>query len=599
MANRKIILTILTATFFLTMISIRVSAQKNYLVQYHFTDKDTTDRKLPLRLTTGFNSLEDAKEYVLTLPKSLRDKGFVSASLDSMFFDSTQAFVYLFLGDPVHWNISLDSVPADVLSTINIGHNQQHMIYADVIRMQNRILNYYENNGYPFAIVSLENASVGEKEISGRLKVERGIQYHIDSIRVYGKAKIRNEFLQHYLGIFNGDVYNRTKLDKVSKALSSLPFLEEINPWDLTMLGTGATLNLYLAPRRSSEINALIGFLPGNSITGKTKITADVRLNLKNALGSGETILLNWQQLEAQSPRLDLGFNKPYIFNSPFGIDFTFGMLKKDSSWLLLNGQLGLQYFWSADQSINVFYRVENSYLLQGGLDTNRIIATHQLPAYIDVSSGNVGVAYSLDKTNYRFNPQRGNRINVTASAGLRKVSRNNDVLQLKDPGQPDFDFASLYDTIKLKGYKLKVFGAAEHYFDLKKNSVVKVALNGGWLQSPQVFQNELFRIGGYKLLRGFDEESIYANNYAILSAEYRYLTGVNSFLFGFSDGGFAGYNSNGISYSNSYISFGLGLELETKFGLLNISYAVGKRNDVKFDIRNSSKIHFGYINYF
>jgi outer membrane protein assembly factor BamA len=52
-------------------------------------------------------------------------------------------------------------------------------------------------------------------------------------------------------------------------------------------------------------------------------------------------------------------------------------------------------------------------------------------------------------------------------------------------------------------------------------------------------------------------------------------------------------------NYSNSFISGGIGLEFETKFGLLNLSYALGKRNDVKFDIRNSSRIHFGYINYF
>jgi hypothetical protein len=37
----------------------------------------------------------------------------------------------------------------------------------------------------------------------------------------------------------------------------------------------------------------------------------------------------------------------------------------------------------------------------------------------------------------------------------------------------------------------------------------------------------------------------------------------------------------------------------ETKFGLLNLSYAIGKRNDIKFNIREASKIHFGYINYF
>lgn len=601
MSYNRSIIKILTASFVFVFISMQVFAQKKYTIKYHLTDKDTTVKKSSPALASNFNSMEDAQTYVRTLPELLHKKGFVAASIDSTFYDSTMADVFLFLGKTMHWEVRTDSLPEEALKGIDWHEKakQRKMFYEDYVRLENRLLNYYENIGYPFATVFLENAHTDSNIIYGQLKVERGVQYHIDSIHVYGKMKIKNQFLQHYLNIFNGDIYNRSRLDKISKTLAGLPYLEEQQSWDLTMLGTGATLNLYLQPKRSSEVNALIGFLPGNSITGKTKITADVRLNLKNALGGGESILLNWQQLEAQSPRLDLGFNQPYIFNTPFGIDFSFGMLKKDSSWLLLNGQLGLQYIWSANQLINIFYRVENSYLLQGGLDTNRIIDTRQLPPYIDVSSGSIGIAYLFDNTNYKFNPQKGNHFQITASAGMRKVSRNNDILQLKDPAEPAFDFASLYDTIKPKSYRMKVFGTAEHYFDLKKNSVVKLAANAGWLQSPQVFQNELFRIGGYKLLRGFDEESIYANDYGVLTAEYRYLTGINSFLFGFSDVGFTRYHSNGVSFSNSFVSVGLGLELETKFGLLNLSYAVGKRNDVKFDIRNSSKIHFGYINYF
>jgi outer membrane translocation and assembly module TamA len=171
--------------------------------------------------------------------------------------------------------------------------------------------------------------------------------------------------------------------------------------------------------------------------------------------------------------------------------------------------------------------------------------------------------------------------------------------VNLKDPLNPNFDFNSLYDSIKLKTYRFKVVATAAHYFPLGKMSTFKATANIGFLESPQNFQNELFRIGGYKILRGFDEESIYANQYAVFSGEYRYLLGTNSYFFGFSDLGFTKTKFNAVQYSNSFISGGIGLEFETKFGLLNLSYAVGKRNDVNFDIRNSSKIHFGYINYF
>jgi outer membrane translocation and assembly module TamA len=77
---------------------------------------------------------------------------------------------------------------------------------------------------------------------------------------------------------------------------------------------------------------------------------------------------------------------------------------------------------------------------------------------------------------------------------------------------------------------------------------------------------------------------------------EYRYLIGVNSNFFVFSD---VGYSNNSIrKQSNGYLGAGGGLSFETKGGIFNISYAVGKRDDLNFDIKQS-KIHFGYVSIF
>jgi hypothetical protein len=64
-------------------------------------------------------------------------------------------------------------------------------------------------------------------------------------------------------------------------------------------------------------------------------------------------------------------------------------------------------------------------------------------------------------------------------------------------------------------------------------------------------------------------------------------------------DAGWAKNKYQDVDVNNSFISGGIGLVFETKAGLLNISFAVGKRDDVNFDLRQAAKIHFGYINYF
>ncbi|MGN6533307.1 MAG: hypothetical protein ACTHK0_16315 [Ginsengibacter sp.] len=577
--------------------------QTKYGIQYSLSGKDTSYHFQQLDLKTAFETKDAALNYINKLTEVLFGKGFPTASVDSVIYDSTHANVKLYLGEKYKWaHISVDSIDANVLE--NTGWNKKQFANKDIdfsrLHLQEqKMIEYYENSGFPFAEVSLKNIEINQDKIKAELHVTKGPLYHIDSIHIFGKVKIKNLFLQHYLGIYNGGIYNNEKLQQISKLIRDLPFLQEQQAWDVSMLGTGATLNLYLEPKRSSQVNVLIGFVPGNTITGKAQITADVHLDLKNSLGSGESILLNWQQLQPQSPRLNLGFSKPYIFNSNFGIDFSFDLLKKDSSYLQLNGILGLQYMISSNKTFKIFYENESDFLLSGGVDTTRIISSKELPANIDVSSGNIGIGYHFVNTNYRLNPRKGNEMDITATAGIKKTSKNNDIVNLKDPLNPNFDFNSLYDSIKLKTYRFKIAASGAHYFPLGKMSTLKTAANIGLLESPQNFRNELFRIGGYQLLRGFDEESIYANQYGVFTAEYRYLLGINSYFFGFSDIGFTTTRFNTTQYSNSFVSGGIGLEFETKFGLLNLSYAVGKRNDVNFDIRNSSKIHFGYINYF
>ncbi|MEO6290012.1 MAG: hypothetical protein ABIO76_08835 [Ginsengibacter sp.] len=572
------------------------------MVQYLIAGKDTSYKIQKPELKRIFDERESAATYIDSLPRVLLSRGFPAASVDSVMFDSTFAVAWLYVGEQFKWTeINTDGVDVKVLEAVgwNIKQRGNKMDFARLPVQEEKIINYYENNGYPFAEIKLDNIELLNDKIKATISVKKGPLYHIDSIKIYGNAKIRNLFLQHYLGVSNGNIYDNSKLNQVSKRIKELPYLQEQRPWDISMLGTGSVLNLYLQQKRSSAIDVLVGYLPANNATGKAQLTGDVHLDLKNSLGSGENILLNWQQLQPQSPRLNIGYTHPYIFNSAFGIDFAFDLLKRDSSYLQLNAIIGLQYILSANQSGKIFYQNERSYLLSGGVDTNRILSTRMLPQNIDVSSGNFGVSYNFINTNYRLNPRRGNEMLIAASAGIKKITKNNDIIKLKDPREPGFSFNSLYDSIKSRTYRLRMKLSMAHYIPVGKSSTIKAAVNGGWLETPQVFRNELFQIGGYRLLRGFDEESIYANRYAVLTAEYRYLVGINSYFFGFSDAGFTHTTFNTTSFSNNFISGGIGLAFETKLGLLNLSYAIGKRNDIKFDIRNASKIHFGYINYF
>ena len=583
------------AFLFLTVFCLRAAAQ-GYPVKYIANDSSLVGKE---GLTTQFNSRFDANTYVAGLLPLLRDKGFLTASLDSVRLDSTAATVVLFFGEQYKWSLVRTS-PSDaaLLEAVRFPNLKGVLDFATLSTLQKRILDYLEDNGRPFGKTYLDSVALNNGEVSALLRIEEGPLYKLDSLQIFGDAKMNTEFLYKYLDLRPGMPYSRRKLQAVNKKLSELSYVEEESPAQLSMLPTGAVLNLYLKAKRSSQVNALVGFLPNSqSATGERKfqLTVDANVLLKNALGSGETIGLLWQQLQKGSPRLNLLYEQPYIFRSPFGLTFSLDMYKRDSFFLNLNMNLGTTYHLGEKQTASVFLQRQQS--IVNGINAEAIIRTKHLPLEADVTSFNLGFGYDFNNTDYRYNPRRGNQLFITSSAGTKKIKKNNAILELGDPSDPSFKFGSLYDTVKLKAYQFRVTASGAQYLPLGKQTTIKLGVNAGIYQSANIFRNELFMIGGNRLLRGFDEESQFVSQYSVGTAEFRLLTGLNSAFFAFVDGGWGHYPLDYVK-SHTYISTGAGLSFQPKAGLINVTWAVGKRNDAAFNLRQS-KIHIGFVSFF
>jgi len=584
-----------------------VSAQNTYQLRMRGVDKDSAWIVSNLGIQTSFASRDAGDAYINKLPNYLRSKGYVTASIDSLQMEPGSTRIVLYIGEEYRWaRLDAKYVESPVLEAVGWREkmfSDQPIDFTQVQQWQERILDHYENNGYPFARVWLDSLSLEEgKNVSALLKAEKGPLYKIDSIRLFGNARISNHYLQHYLDIPNGSYYNKQKLLGINKKIRELTYVEEVQPANLTLLGTGSVLNLYLKEKKSSQVNILVGFLPNNDQLSSRKLllTGEANILLRNMLGSGETIGVNWQQIQVKSPRLNLLYQHPYLFKSPLGLDFAFDMFRKDSSYLNVNFSLGAHYILNATQSGKLFIQRIQTVLSEGGINSALIIQTRRLPDIADVSSFNVGLDYEMVNTDYRFNPKKGNELRITTAIGNKIVKKNNQVLALKDPGDPGFDFGKLYDTIKLKTYQLRVRAVAAKYFPLGKQSTLKTAVNAGMFQSRNTFRNELFQVGGYKLLRGFDEESQYLSHFAIATIEYRllYIVGQNSYFYALADGGWGRGLTPQSKVNYTYLGTGLGLAFETKAGIFNLAWAIGKRNDTQFNLRQS-KIHFGFVNYF
>ena len=587
----------------LTICGIPTLAQERHGLEVNCTDKGNAALADLLSIPANFSGKETCALFLKEeLVEGLQRKGFLAISVDSMVVEGNRTRAWVFLGDQYKWGeIIVDSsildITADGMDAMksNAGNILNP---ASLYLLKEKILKRFEENGYPFATIQLDSSFFRGNDLCARLKAVKGPLYKIDSIHVEGRVMVRKAFLQKYLAVGDGGIYRKSKLDGLSERLSSLGFVKESRPWDLTLLGTGASVNLYLEPQRSSRFNLLAGLMPSSQQRGgKMLLTGEAELDLKNSFGGGEALSINWQQLQVKSPRLQIGFQKPYLFNSNAGIDFRFNLLKKDSSFINIITRIGLQYEVTQKQTAKLFFQQNTSSLIE--VDTNFIKRTKKLPAFLDVQNANIGVDLQHNGTDNRFNPRKGMDIGIMLQGGVRKIRKNNSITSLrKDQSNAGFDFAALYDTVKLSSSQFRMLANLNTFIPLGRQSTFRSGLQSGWMQGNKLFLNELFQLGGIKTLRGFDEESFYASEYVIVTLEYRYLIGPSSYLFSFLDAAYLGRKSIQGNEKGKYAGIGLGFTFETKSGLFSLAYAAGKNNALPFNFR-ASKIHFGFVSLF
>jgi hemolysin activation/secretion protein len=140
--------------------------------------------------------------------------------------------------------------------------------------------------------------------------------------------------------------------------------------------------------------------------------------------------------------------------------------------------------------------------------------------------------------------------------------------------------------------------GDMDWFVPIYKLLVSRVQLKGGQILAPQLFSSELFRIGGIRSLKGFDEQVIFASSYIILNTEIRYLIQRNAHVLLFWNGAYYRNEIRTPVIADTPFGFGAGLNFETGNGLFSLFYAIGseQNNPINF---SAAKVHFGYTNYF
>jgi len=446
----------------------------------------------------------------------------------------------------------------------------------DYNTLTQKVLNYLENNGFPFASVYLDHISIKNDTVFANLVVDKNIRCTFDSIVVRGNLKIARNYLKTYLNFKSKKPYNESVVKQIPQLLQEIPFATETQPSNIEFIENKASLYLFLEKKRINQFDGYVGLVPISEVSGKIAISGEVNLHLMNLFTIGESIDLQWRASERFSQFLELKVNFPYLFGTPLGVDGLFMLDKKDTTYLNMNYIMGLNYSFKGYNFARVYFDYSTSNILDKTLYANA-----DFLSYSDYRKSMYGFAFRFRNLDFIYNPRKGYDLNLNIAVGTRKIVEKPNAVE------------SYYKDVDLFTIRYRAHGKIMGYVPLQKRWVLVLGAEGGCLFGKQNLVNELFRIGGMNSLQGFDDRSIRASSYGIALVELRFLIAQIAYINAFFNGAWYEQKNSGNYLHDFPFGFGLGITFTTKAGLFYLSYALGKQLDNPISFK-TGKIHFG-----
>lgn len=432
----------------------------------------------------------------------------------------------------------------------------------------------YANNGYPFATARIDSLNVRKDELFARLNVDPGPEITYDSAFFFEPVGTRPGYIFQLLDIVPDDRFREDSYRSIGKKLGRSSFLEFRRPVDISFKSNRAVVFLDLEENPTGSFQGVLGLQ--QVAGGQTSAVGSLDLNLENLFRSGKQLNIFWERFSEQSQHLLVKYKHPFFLGSKVSPSLNFDLLKQDTSFLTLTAAIGLFTYISPGTELLVEYESVSGTLL----------TTDQEVISRDGLADFTRRLYKLQLQN-GFRSSLGRRVNDwvwqgNISLGSKVVNRN---LSLA---------TSFYDTIQISTDFYRLEGMLAYQRQLLRRQSIFQEVSIGWVENPELLNNELYRIGGLNSLRGFNEKQLFAGRYLLSRMEFRSYFEEQSYFFLFYDQLI--YSRE--QFSDHPFGFGLGFALKTSSGQFTFAMGGGKskNQDLSF---SSLKAHFGYLSRF
>ncbi len=434
-----------------------------------------------------------------------------------------------------------------------------------------RTLAELNNAGYPFARVARDSLILENQRLIYSPNITPGPYIVSDSLVFDASIPVKSNYLRKVLEMPSGSAYRTDDFERINLRIKRLSFLRLQSEPQVFFESGRALYYLDLAHIRNNRFEGILGVLPNQQAGGGSLVTGNIDLELDNLFRSGKSMELHWQRYANASQRLDFNYAHPFLLGSALGLRLAFGLVRQDSSFFAQSSHLGAEVYLSSLLGLEGFYETNNQEVLT--TDSLEIIRNSW---------------QEFDRKLYGFglNWNRAADLNLLATdfkASMSLAFGDRDIF--RNERLPE----SYYDTITFEASSVRVLLAATTLRTIGKTMALFGNWHGAFLSQANSLRNELFRPGGIRSIRGFNEQFFYTSFYLIQQLEWRWYFEPRSYFFLLYDQGWLQAPTQ--DYPNG---LGLGLQLETQAGLFNFVLAGGRSTQQPFDF-NNLKAHFGY----
>ena len=601
-----------------------VTAQVEVSLSY----QNSFEKKLPnLRVPKQIKSLSELNELTTNLLQNLHNEGYWNAKILPFDIDSLNTSqnkssskkkieLIIDLGKQAFWKeLSTKSLPSliqknviddferkDFLKKIVKNNETVPVKSQDIKKLQEAILKYAENNGYPMARTSLDSAEIIETEkrlyFSANLSYQSGALIQFDSVIIDGDAKIKKDFLMNYIHIQQGQLYQENTVKNAIRLLKTMPYLKLNGKPNVEFRYDRAYLRLPLKRVKSSQFDGVIGFLPKsqaggasgssqNSSGSNLLLTGQVKLHLVNPFGAGKTIAFEWQRIRPESQTLFANYQHPNFLKTNLEFGGAFNFIKEDSTFSIVERRANIAYPSAKFGKIGFF----TSLLTTTRTGVIRNADTANVPT-ADSRFFHYGISHSYNTLDDIYFPRKGFQITTEISTGNKTFTDSLSRSRISDTQNNS-------TTNDFKSPQVKLITEVNLFFKVNKLSSVRLRGQIQFVESKNLFLNELLRVGGLQNLRGFDPNSFFVSRYGLLGAEWRFYFEERSYLMAFAEQAVVrAQTRRNEMYIDLPTSAGAGSSFATKTGVFYFVYAMGNSKTQAISVINS-KIHFGLVSQF